>query len=401
MRDSQQSSPITYLFLMFPVGISSGFLAVTLPYILTRAGIPVATTAAVVAIGNSAYVWRFLLAPLADIAMSTHAWYLIGIVGASVTLLLVGTLPPHPGVVLTSLVFLSQVAASIVQLPIGGMIAHTVVDAKKGSASGWYQAGNLGGMGIGGGIGVWLATHASKEAASAALAAAMLACAAALFFVPNVKAVSGESFRLRIRGFGLDFWDLIRTRRALLVLVLVFSPIGVGGASQLWSAVAPGWRVTPDRVALVTGVLAGLVSAIGCVVGGLLCDRLGRFWVYFGAGGMVAGVAIVLAVLPRTPNMYSIGVLAYALAMGAAYGAYTALIFYAIGKGAASAKYAIFASFGSAPVAYMTAIDGWAHDRWGAAGMLNVEAFLGLACIVFGLAALSNVNRLAVRKNTA
>ena len=72
----------------------------------------------------------------------------------------------------------------------------------------------------------------------------------------------------------------------------------------------------------------------------------------------------------------------------------TALIFYAIGKGAASAKYAIFASFGSAPVAYMTAFDGWAHDRWGAAGMLNAEAFLGLGCIVLGLVALSNVNRL-------
>lgn len=54
MRDHQFSSPITYFFLMFPVGVSSGFLAVTLPFIFTRAGIPVATTAAVVAIGNSA-----------------------------------------------------------------------------------------------------------------------------------------------------------------------------------------------------------------------------------------------------------------------------------------------------------------------------------------------------------
>ena len=401
MRDHQFSSPITYFFLMLPVGISSGFVAVTLPFIFTRAGIPVATTAAVVAIGNSAYVWRFLWAPLADLSMSTHAWYLIGIVGASATLLLVDTLPPHPGALLTGLVFFSQVTASMIMLPIGGMIAHTVVDAKKGSASGWYQAGNLGGMGIGGGVGVWLATHSARGTVGSALAAAMLACAAALYFVPNVKAVPGENLRLRIRGFGQDFRDLIRTHRALLVMVLVFSPIGVGGASQLWSAVAPDWHVTPDTVALVTGVLAGVVSAIGCVVGGLLCDRIGRFWVFFGAGGVLAGIAIVMAALPRTPHIYSVGVLAYALAMGAAYGAYTALIFYAIGKGAASAKYAIFASFGSAPVTYMTAFDGWAHDRWGAAGMLHGEALLGLACIVLGLVALWSVNRLGGIKATA
>ena len=65
---------------MLPVGISSGFLSVTLPFILTRAGIPVATTAAVVAIGNSAYIWRFLWAPVADLLLSTRVWYLIGLV---------------------------------------------------------------------------------------------------------------------------------------------------------------------------------------------------------------------------------------------------------------------------------------------------------------------------------
>lgn len=400
MRDRQFSSPLTYFFLMFPSGISTGFLSVTLPFIFTRAGVPVATTAAVVAIGNSANVWRFLWAPLADLSLSTHIWYLIGIVGAAATLLLVGIVPPHPGALLTGLVFLSQVASSVIMLPIGGMIAHTVVEEKKGSASGWYQAGAMAGIGVGGGVGVWLAAHSTSATAGSILAAAMLACAPALYFVPNVRAVPGTQLRVRLRGFGRDFWDLIRTRRALLVIVLVSSPIGVGAASQLWSAVAPDWHVTPDTVALVTGVLAGVVGGMGCIVGGWLCDRLGRFWVFFGGGGVVAGIAIVLAVLPRTPHVYAVGVLAYALAMGAAYGAYTALIFYAIGKGAASAKYAIFASFGNVPVAYMTAFDGWAHDRWGVSGMLNGEALLGLACIAFGLVALWNIERLGGLKVT-
>ena len=36
------------------------------------------------------------------------------------------------------------------------------------------------------------------------------------------------------------------------------------------------------------------------------------------------------------------------------------------------------------PIAYMTLVDGWGHARWGASGMLNVEAAIGvLGIIVF------------------
>ena len=45
-----------------------------------------------------------------------------------------------------------------------------------------------------------------------------------------------------------------------------------------------------------------------------------------------------------------VGVLGYALATGAGYTAFSALIFYAIGKGAASTKCAVLGSFGNVPV---------------------------------------------------
>jgi hypothetical protein len=34
------------------------------------------------------------------------------------------------------------------------------------------------------------------------------------------------------------------------------------------------------------------------------------------------------------------------------------------------------------PIAYMTLVDGWAHTRWGPAGLLDVEAALGVVGIV-------------------
>ena len=54
----------------------------------------------------------------------------------------------------------------------------------------------------------------------------------------------------------------------------------------------------------------------------------------------------------------------------------------AIGLGAAATKYNVFASLSNMPIAYMTLVDGWAHTRWGAAGMLFTEAAIGIAGIV-------------------
>jgi len=387
------SSPLAYFFLMLPFGISSGFLGVTLPFIFTRAGVPVATTAAVIAIGGSAIVWRFLWAPPVDLSLSTHFWYVIGLVGSAATLLVVVLVPPVPGLLLTSVVFLSQVSAGVLTLPVAGMIAHTVAEHKKGMASGWYQAGSLCGTGVAGGAGVWLVTHSGAVTAGAVLVVSMLICAVALFYIPNVRPMSRSRIIERWRFFWSEFLEMVKSPMALLVMALTSSPIGAGGAAALWSAVAPDWGAGANTVALVTGVLSGVLSAGGCVVGGWSCDRLGRFCGFFGGGALLGVVAILLAALPRTPQVYSAGVLIYAVVMGFVYSAFTALILSAIGKGAATAKYAIVNSLGNVLVLYMTASDGWAHDRWGAGGMLYWEGVLGLAAVAVGLVALSPVRK--------
>ncbi len=156
---------------------------------------------------------------------------------------------------------------------------------------------------------------------------------------------------------------------------------------------APEWQASPDTVALVTGTLAGVLSAIGWVISGWLCDRVGRYWVFFGGGVLLALTAAVIAAVPHTPNAYRIGVLTYALLMGAPYAAFTAIILSAIGKGAASGKYAIIASLGNLPVVYMTALNGWAHDYWNASGMLYFEAIIAIPAIALGLLGLYLVRR--------
>src|SRR5262245_54465302 len=163
MARTRTTSPFTIFFLVLPYGISGGFASVTLPFVLTRAGFPVAVSAAIVAIGISSNLWRFLWGPVADLTLTPRRWYLLGLAAAAATLLALSLVPvrANAAFALTSVVFVSQVAATLVALPVGGLMAHTVPEEQKGRAGGWFQAGNLGGIGLGGGAGVWLATHVS------------------------------------------------------------------------------------------------------------------------------------------------------------------------------------------------------------------------------------------------
>jgi hypothetical protein len=111
----------------------------------------------------------------------------------------------------------------------------------------------------------------------------------------------------------------------------------------------------------------------------------------------MALIALVIVAAPRMPEVYSAGVLFYAFSWGLANAGFMAIVLHAIGRGAASAKFAIFWSFGAVPTVYMTALDGWMYDRSGTVGMLAGEALLSMGCIVLGLAAVWKVNGAAVR----
>ena len=284
MRDPAATKPLTFFFLVLPYGISSGFVSIALPFILTRDGFPVATAASIVAIGVSANIWRFLWGPVADLTLIARRWYLLGLGTSALTLLILSLMPLHQSEVgiLMTVVFISQVAATLIVLPVGGLMAHTVAEEAKGRAAGWYQAGNLGGTGIGGGAGVWLASHVSREAAGGALGLAMLASAAAIYFASDVRIISTESLGARMRILGRDIADLLRSAIPLFTIVLVCSPVGAAAMNNLWSAVAPDWRASANTVALVTGVMNAILSAIGCVVGGWIASSwtvVGLLWV--------------------------------------------------------------------------------------------------------------------------
>jgi predicted MFS family arabinose efflux permease len=280
-------------------------------------------------------------------------------------------------------------------MSVESLMAYDTAENEKGRAGGWFQAGNLGGSGIGGGAGLWMAQRLPEHwMAGAILALACMSCCIALWFVPEPPASQREGGLGRsLVRVARDLWGVARARIGFLALVLCFLPLGSGAAAGLWSAVAGEWHATADTVALVTGLLAGVISAIGCLLGGWICDRMNRKAAYAVYGVLQALCAVTMAFAPRSEAMYVVFTSAYALIMGLTYAGFSAFVLEAMGRGAAATKYSVFASLSNMPIWYMTQIDGWAHGRWGAAGMLYTEAAFGMLGLGLFLAVMAALPR--------
>jgi MFS transporter, PAT family, beta-lactamase induction signal transducer AmpG len=374
-----------FMVLLMPFGISSGYVSVTLAFLLSRAGMHTAALAAVVSLSIWPQTWKMIWAPLVDTLLNARQWYVIGALSTGLTVLALGLVSAthNATVLLTLLVVISSLASTMVSMSSELFMAHGIEDERKGAISGWSQAGNLGGAGVGGGLGLYLAQRvAAPWEAAAAVGLLCIACIAGLVWVDEPeRGPRRPRYVESLADVARDVWAVMRSRLGLLAFVLMVLPIGSGGASGVWSAIAGEWRADADIVALVTGVLSGIVSLVGAVLAGFLCDRMDRWIAYCVFGAALAGVAVAMALLPRTPEIFSVCTLAYALVLGACYAGYSAVVLEAIGKGAAATKFNLLAAASNVPVAAMTDIDGVFHDRYGTNAMLYSEAAVALLAI--------------------
>ncbi|MBY0113560.1 MAG: MFS transporter [Phycisphaerales bacterium] len=277
-------------------------------------------------------------------------------------------------------------------------MAHATTPERRGRVGGWFQAGNLGGNGLGGGAGLWIATNLPTAAApqpwlsGAALGVLFLIGAGALLFVPEVKAESrARSLPSAIGGVAVEMWTMIKSKAGLLCALLCLLPMNSGTATGVLSQaeVAAKWGANEDTVALVNGALNGIVSAIGCLVAGEICARMSSRKVYAIVGVLLAGVSVAMALSPFTKVNYVSFSLVYVFVVGLSYTAFTGFVLDTIGKGAAATKYNAFASLSNAPITYMGLVLAWAQTKWGEEGMLYTDAAAGVVgLMVLGVAAM-------------
>jgi MFS family permease len=384
---SSAPHPAVFMVLIVPFGVMSGYLSVTVVYLLTQAGVSPEASGALVALSYIPHSWKFLWAPIADTTLTRKRWYVLAAIVSGLGIYATGAVPAATESLplLTAVVLISNVSVTFLAMAVEGLMAYCAPDEAKGRVGGWFQAGNLGGYGLGGGAGLWLAQALPPPWIGAALlgAASLLCCAALIFVAEPPPPARTTNYGRALADLGKDLWSVARSRRGALALLICFLPIGSGAASNLWSAVADDWHASANTVALVTGVLGGVASAIGCVVSGYWCDRMDRKRAYALFGLLLAACASAMALAPRTEAMYVVFTLGYGVINGFCYTAFSAVTLEAIGRGAAATKYSLFASLSNMPIGYMTAVDGWAVARFGSGGMLHVEAAIGVVAVLF------------------
>jgi MFS family permease len=389
--------PVLFLALFIPFGVVPGFLTVALAYQLSKQGVSTSDIAWVVALSYVAQFGKVLWAPLVDTLLTRKIWYVGSAILCGAGMVLAGreAMNTHVSLnVLSAWLMIANFASTFLAMSIEGLMAVSVPDEQRGRASGWAQAGNLGGQGIGGGLGLWLIQGAglSTVGSGAVLGAVCVLCCLALLWVDgsrpllkvhgHVEAAGDLGLVANARAIGTDLWSMLTSRLGLLALIVCILPIGSGAAQNFWSPIADEWHASANVVALVNGAMGGVISALGCLAGGWACDRMDRKAAYCLFGFLLVLSAIGMAYCPRSSVQFIGWTSVYAFVIGLCYAGYSAVVLEAVGRTAAATKFSLLSGLSNMPISLMTLIDGAANERWGTRGLLLAEAVIGVAAIL-------------------
>ena len=157
-------------------------------------------TMAAIAAGNSDFAYAELLkvTDAESTLVERREWNLngetlaaaISAIGVLITNALPTTTEAMPQMFL--IVVITNVAVTFLGMAAEALMAHGTADNHKGRAAGWFQAGNLGGSGLGGGAGLWIVERTGALwIAGVVLSLVCVSCCAALWFVSGPQTTGG------------------------------------------------------------------------------------------------------------------------------------------------------------------------------------------------------------------
>jgi len=379
------TQPAIFAPLFAPFGISSGYVTVTLAFLMREAGLPVAVIAMIIALSVWPQTVKMLWAPFVDTIGNPKVWYGIGTVSVGLSILAMSVLPKTDAQVpiFIALIVLSSITSTFISMSTEIFMANQVPPELRGRASGWSQAGNLGGSGIGGGMGLLLAANFSQPWLSGLVIAVIcFACWGATLFLPKLGTLRAEGlhYGAHLKEVLLNVWQVARSRIGYLALIIMLLPIGSGGVP--WAAIAGEWQADGNLVAFANGIAGGIASIVGALAAGFVCDRMDLKKAYSMFGIFVGLVSVTLILLPRTPEVFVGGVLAYQAMVGMAYTGYAAIVLEAIGKKSAATNWNLMAALSNIPIAVMSTVDGHIHDTYGTDAMLLGELLIPAAALL-------------------
>ena len=376
--------PFVWTVLYLPFGALSGFVTVALTFLATKHGLSI-SEGALLNGANMATQWlKWLWAPIVDVTLTPRKWYVLATAASAVGVLGMSMVPLGPDTLglLLAVIASASLINSAVGMAVEALIATSTPPDQIGRVSAWFQAGNLGGTGLGGALGLFLMIHLPKPWMGGAIMGVLfMLCCFALRFTPKHESLHVHMTSLEaVKGVVRDLGKMLRTKGGLLAAILCVLPVGTGAAQTVLTQaeVAAGWGAGAKEVELLQGLTVGVVTTIGCFAGGWLCHRILPRNAYVLIGLGLALVATGMALSPATVAMYVVWNMAYAFGVGLSYAAFSAVVLSAMGIGSGATKYNVYASLSNFPLWWLGLALGVAAQRWGARNMLLVEAGFGV-----------------------
>ena len=379
--------PVRWLILYLPFGAFTGFIQVALTYLATRRGISI-TEGALLTGANLLTAWlKWLWAPLVDITLTPKTWYWISTAISALAVFLMAAidLSPRTLPLLIGIILISGIVNNMVGMAVESIMGQLTPPDQAGRTGAWFQAGNLGGAGLGGGLGLYLMQALPAPWMSGAILGALfILCGLPLLSLPDLKPhASHLGVTASVKSVVQDISAMAKTSAGQLAAIALFLPMGTGAAQTVLTqaSVAGLWGTSSNDVALVQGLQSGLFTMLGCFAGGYVCQHLHPRMGYALFGIVLATIAALMALSPATVTMYVVWNMAYSFGTGLSYAGFTAVVLNAMGTGSAATKYNVFASISNFPIWWLGLLLGVAADWRGPRFMLLTEAVIGVLAV--------------------
>ena len=409
----------TFFFLYVTEGIPLGFTAIAIATQMRRQGLNPAEIGAFVASLYAPWGLKWIYGPFVDV-LSSDRWgrRRMWIVGAQVlmVLTLMAALPVHFSTELklfTYLILIHNVFGATQDVAIDALAVNVLQEEERGLANGLMFAGANVGQAIGGSGVLFLAPLIGFQTTyyfvGACILLVTLFVALPIREKPDPTRVRGAGPPLRAIGseIGTFVRDAVRaflgTRAAFIGLLFAVLPAGayaLGLALQSNLAVELGMT---DRQIATLNLWSTIVSALGCVLGGWLSDRLGRrkmLAIYIAAmsiptlylaaemqkAGWIIPVSPTALNRPIVPaglvGVFWISVMVYSVFNGLMYGTRTALFMDVTTPRVAATQFTAYMALLNGVISYSAIWQGVCATKLGYPITLTIDSTIGLVCLV-------------------
>lgn len=382
---SHLKRPPPWLFALTgtPYGVVASFVAQVMPNLTQAAKIDVGAIGWFSALLFVPSILLFLYTPVIDLGPRHKHWLLLTSIGGAACMYATFLMPlPEHVTAFLIFAFFANLISNLVGSCNGALMAVMMADDQRGRASGWYNVGNLSGGALSASVVIWMiGAGVDRLIVGAVVTVMMIAPSLAVLWIDEpARPATREAFRAPLRDIG----RVLFSKSGITGIALCASPVGSAALINFFSGMSDAYGVSARTVALVTGLGNAALSAVGSAVVGYLCDRFNRRAIYLGSGLLTAVCGIAMAMAPRSPMTFVVGVLTYSLITGFCYAAFTSTVLETMGPGgqAAATQYSLFVAAGNLAITYVGLIDTRFSEHHGVEGVVASDAALNIIGVV-------------------